>query len=70
MPERPGFLDGGLHCRGSFYGFESDFEMDFYSDLVGHRPVVVPRNELLARGIFKVIWMGEPTAFRGWRLRT
>jgi hypothetical protein len=34
--------------------------MDFYADLTGHRPVVLPRSELLARDIFKVIWMGEP----------
>jgi hypothetical protein len=34
--------------------------MDFYTDLAGHRPVVLKRSELLARDIFKVIWMGEP----------
>ncbi len=46
--------------EGVFTDSESDFEMDFYTDLAGHRPVVLPRGELLARGIFKVIWMGEP----------
>ena len=37
-----------------------DFEMDFYTELVSIRPTVLDRSGLLARAIFKVIWMGEP----------
>ena len=37
--------------------------MDFYTGLVGQRPVVLARSELLARDIFKVIWIGEPADF-------
>jgi hypothetical protein len=46
--------------EGVFTVTKSDFEMDFYTELAGHRPVRVERKELLARNIFKVIWMGEP----------
>jgi Cof subfamily protein (haloacid dehalogenase superfamily) len=49
--------------EGVFTDSASDFEMDFYADLAGHRPVVLNRGELLAQDIFKVIWMGEPADF-------
>jgi Cof subfamily protein (haloacid dehalogenase superfamily) len=55
-----GFSTVGYTVEGVFTDSTSDLEMDFYTDLAGHRPVVLPRNELLARDIFKVIWMGEP----------
>ena len=40
----------------------SDSEMKGYTDLAGHQPVVLATHELLARDIFKVIWMGDPAA--------
>jgi Cof subfamily protein (haloacid dehalogenase superfamily) len=55
-----GFSTVGYAIEGVFTDSASDFEMDFYTDLAGHRPVVLARSELLARDIFKVIWMGEP----------
>lgn len=55
-----GFSTVGYAVEGVFTDSASDFEMDFYTDLAGNRPVVLARSELLARGIFKVIWMGEP----------
>ncbi|MDR3457465.1 MAG: Cof-type HAD-IIB family hydrolase [Verrucomicrobiae bacterium] len=41
---------------------QSDFEMKVYTDLAGHRPDVLATRDLLARDLFKVIWMGEPAA--------
>ncbi|HEY1662217.1 MAG TPA: Cof-type HAD-IIB family hydrolase [Verrucomicrobiae bacterium] len=58
-----GFSTVGYAVEGIFTDSASNFEMDFYTDLVGLRPVVVTRSELLARDIFKVIWMGEPADF-------
>jgi Cof subfamily protein (haloacid dehalogenase superfamily) len=55
-----GFSTVSYTVEGVFTDSASDFEMDFYTDLAGHRPVVLPGSELLARDIFKVIWMGEP----------
>jgi Cof subfamily protein (haloacid dehalogenase superfamily) len=55
-----GFSTVGYTVEGVFTDSASDFEMDFYTDLAGNRPVVLARSELLARDIFKVIWMGEP----------
>ena len=55
-----GFSTVGYTVEGVFTDSTSDFEMDFYTDLAGNRPVVLTRNELLARDMFKVIWMGEP----------
>jgi Cof subfamily protein (haloacid dehalogenase superfamily) len=55
-----GFSTVGYTVEGVFTDSASDFEMGFYAELTGHRPVVLPRSELLARDIFKVIWMGEP----------
>jgi Cof subfamily protein (haloacid dehalogenase superfamily) len=55
-----GFSTVAYMVEGVFTDSSSDFEMDFYAELTGHRPVVLSRSELLARGIFKVIWMGEP----------
>ena len=58
-----GFSTVAYAVEGVFTDSTSDFEMDFYTDLAGHRPAVLDRGELLARDIFKVIWMGEPTDF-------
>jgi hypothetical protein len=55
-----GFSTVGYGVEGVFTDSSSKFEMDFYTELTSQLPVVVSRNELLARGIFKVIWMGEP----------
>ena len=55
-----GFSTVAYAVEGVFTDSASDYEMDFYTDLAGLRPVVLPRSELLARDIFKVIWMGEP----------
>jgi Cof subfamily protein (haloacid dehalogenase superfamily) len=55
-----GFSTVAYTVEGVFTDSASDYEMDFYTDLAGRRPAVVPRSELLARDIFKVIWMGEP----------
>jgi Cof subfamily protein (haloacid dehalogenase superfamily) len=40
---------------------QSDFEMKVYTDLAGHRPVVLETRDLLARDLFKIIWMGDPS---------
>jgi hypothetical protein len=45
---------------GVFTDSSSDFEIDFYTELVSLRLTVVDRSEWLARDIFNVIWMGEP----------
>lgn len=55
-----GFSAVAYAVEGVFTDSTSDFEMDFYTDLAGQRPAVLARSELLARNIFKVIWMGEP----------
>jgi hypothetical protein len=46
--------------EGVFTDSTSNFEMEFYTELVSLRPAALDRNELLARDIFKVIWIGEP----------
>jgi Cof subfamily protein (haloacid dehalogenase superfamily) len=58
-----GFSTVAYTVEGVFTDSASDFEMDFYTDLAGQRPVVLDRSELLARDVFKVIWMGEPADF-------
>ncbi len=55
-----GFAAVAYTVEGVITDSTSDFEMDFYTDQVGLRPVVLARSKLLARDIFKVIWMGEP----------
>ena len=55
-----GFSIVAYGIDGVFTDSSSDFEMNFYTELVSLRPTVVERSELLARDIFKVIWMGEP----------
>lgn len=55
-----GFSIVAYGIDGVFTDSSSDLEMDFYTELVSLRPMVVDRSELLARDIFKVIWMGEP----------
>ena len=54
-----GFSAVAYGVEGVFTDSTSDFEMDFYTELVGTRPVVLDRRDLLARDIFKVIWMAE-----------
>ncbi len=55
-----GFSIVGYTVEGVFTDSETNIEMDFYVDLTGLHPRVLARSELLARDIFKVIWMGEP----------
>jgi Cof subfamily protein (haloacid dehalogenase superfamily) len=55
-----GFSIVGYTVEGVFTDSETNIEMDFYADLTGLHPRVLARSELLARDIFKVIWMGEP----------
>ena len=55
-----GFSIVGYTVEGVFTDSETNLEMDFYADLTGLHPQMLARNELLARDIFKVIWMGEP----------
>ena len=55
-----GFSTVAYTVEGVFTDTKSELEMDFYKDLAGLSPVLLARNELLARPIFKVIWMGEP----------
>lgn len=40
-------------------------EIEFYTELAGHRPVALSAAELLTREAFKVIWMGEPDLISG-----
>jgi hypothetical protein len=56
-----GFSTVAYMVEGVFTDSASEFEMDFYTDLAGHRPVLLDRNELLARDVFKVIWMAAGT---------
>lgn len=60
-----GFSTVAYTVEGVFTDSTSDYEMDFYTGLVGLRPALLARNELLARDIFKVIWMGEPADLSG-----
>jgi Cof subfamily protein (haloacid dehalogenase superfamily) len=55
-----GFAIVAYGVEDVFTDSTSDFEMGFYTELAGSRPVVLDRSELLARDIFKVIWMAEP----------
>lgn len=50
---------------GSGAAAQSDFEMKVYTELAGHRPAVLATRDLLAHDLFKVIWMGEPSALSG-----
>ena len=58
-----GFSTVAYAVEGVYTDSASEFEMDFYTDLAGQRPTVLDRSELLARDVFKVIWMGEPADF-------
>jgi hydroxymethylpyrimidine pyrophosphatase-like HAD family hydrolase len=55
-----GFATVAYTVEGVFTDSTSDFEMDFYTELAGYRPIILERSELVARDIFKVIWVGEP----------
>jgi len=55
-----GFSIIAYGIEGVFTDSTPGIEMDFYSELVGLRPAVLNRNQLLARDIFKVIWTAEP----------
>jgi Cof subfamily protein (haloacid dehalogenase superfamily) len=55
-----GFTPVVYSVEGVFTDAAWNGEMDFYRDLAGHAPVILSTAELFQRGIFKVIWMGEP----------
>jgi hypothetical protein len=55
-----GFSMVAYGVEGVFTDSASDLAMDFYTDMVSLRPLALDRNELLAREIFKVIWLGQP----------
>jgi len=57
-----GFTTVAYTIEGVVTDAKSDFEMEFYTELAGHPPLVLETDDLLARDMFKVIWMGEPSA--------
>jgi Cof subfamily protein (haloacid dehalogenase superfamily) len=57
-----GFTTVAYTADGIFTDSGWDYELEFYSDLSGHRPVEIHRDELSGQGVFKVIWMGTPEA--------
>jgi Cof subfamily protein (haloacid dehalogenase superfamily) len=60
-----GFTPVVYTVEGVFTDASWNGELEFYTDLAGHRPVVVGASELLANEVFKVIWMGEPDRISG-----
>ena len=57
-----GFTTVAYTVEGVVTDAQSDFEMDFYTDLAGHRPLALKTADLLAQDMFKTIWMGDPSA--------
>jgi Cof subfamily protein (haloacid dehalogenase superfamily) len=57
-----GFNTIAYAVEGVVTDSKSDSEMKFYTELAGLRPVALETADLLARDMFKVIWMGEPAA--------
>lgn len=57
-----GFTAVAYAVEGIFSDAKWDAEMDFYTELAGHRPVSQTSEALFARPMFKVIWMGDPAA--------
>ena len=57
-----GFTTVAYAVEDIFTDAQWDAELDFYTDLAGQKPVSLPLAELLARAMFKVIWMGKPEA--------
>ena len=57
-----GFTTIAYTVEGVFTDAPWDNEMVGYTDLAGHKPVRVSTAELLARAMFKVIWLGKPEA--------
>jgi hypothetical protein len=55
-----GFTTLVYAVEGVFTDGNGDPEMDFYTELAGHRPVRITTSEILKSDIFKVIWMGDP----------
>lgn len=58
-----GFATIAYTIEGVVTDAKADAEMDFYTELAGLRPRQIGRGELLAQGIFKVIWMGAPELY-------
>jgi Cof subfamily protein (haloacid dehalogenase superfamily) len=63
-----GFTPVVYTVEGVFTDASWNGELEFYTELSGHRPVVVGAMELLKDEAFKVIWMGEPDLISGVRL--
>jgi hydroxymethylpyrimidine pyrophosphatase-like HAD family hydrolase len=57
-----GFTTLAYGVDGVFTDTKWNFDLNFYAELSGHRPNEVRPDELFARDLFKVIWMGEPEA--------
>ncbi len=55
-----GFTPVAYTVEGVFTTAARDAEIDFYTDLAGHKPEQVSASALAARDVFKVIWMGDP----------
>ncbi|MDB6016557.1 MAG: yidA [Pedosphaera sp.] len=60
-----GFTPVVYTVDGVFTDADWNGEMDFYTELAGHRPVVIGAAELLTHEVFKLIWMGEPDLISG-----
>jgi hypothetical protein len=58
-----GFATVAYTVEGVVTDAPTGAEMDFYTELAGLRPCQIDRAEILAQGIFKVIWMGAPELF-------
>ncbi len=65
-------LGRSLGCTPVVYTVDGVFtdagwngEMEFYTELSGHRPIRLSTSELLEHDVFKVIWMGEPELLSG-----
>jgi Cof subfamily protein (haloacid dehalogenase superfamily) len=57
-----GFTTLAYGVEGVFTNTDWNFELNFYADLAGYRPTKVLQSEMLARDVFKVLWMGVPDA--------
>jgi Cof subfamily protein (haloacid dehalogenase superfamily) len=55
-----GFTTLAYAVEGVFTDGGGNAEMDFYTELAGHRPVRVSPAEMSKREVFKVIWVGDP----------
>lgn len=57
-----GFTTVAYTVEGVVTDTQTDAELEFYTELAGLRPMVLNTGDLLARALFKIIWMGAPDA--------